>query len=545
MTMSILAESAIRITVLALGVAVVLRLLRIRAPHLAHHAWTAVLALMLVLPATVAWGPKFETPLFGSVPTVGHLLTAATGDAGAAAPGAARSTVLPSDRTAKPIAWEGVAVTVYAAGVVVLLVQLARGAWRLRTIRRTVVVERGLLTHPACVTPIAVGILDASVILPSDWTDWDETDASAILAHELEHVRRADPLIVAVALLNRAIFWFHPLAWWLPRELSRLAEQACDAAVISQGHDRDVYASCLLRFACRARDAGGRVLPMATAMSGAGLQARLRLLAGPPASSSPARLVSLAGVCAALAAVCAAVAPAAATVQGPGLARAGQMPWPVVSSAHFEVFHAGLPADRVGGAIRDAEAAYQQLSADFVYDIAWRVPIILVTGDRDLPIDATGGNTLALLSGAPARRHVILSLESLDRRAGIAVHELTHQFAFEMMPRTSRVSPLLIEGLAEHQRGAWQSDDLRQTRAAAAAGAIPPVALIDGSGRHWAHAMFDYVSTAHGVEGVRQLVFGLGARETLAAAVPVALGVTLDQFDRNFRDYVISRFGQR
>ena len=36
-----------------------------------------------------------------------------------------------------------------------------------------------------------------------------------VLAHEGEHARQRDPLIVALALLNRAVFWFHPLAWWL------------------------------------------------------------------------------------------------------------------------------------------------------------------------------------------------------------------------------------------------------------------------------------------------------------------------------------------
>ncbi len=44
-----------------------------------------------------------------------------------------------------------------------------------------------------------------------------------------------------VALLNRAIFWFHPLAWWLERRLSALAEEACDDAVLKQGQDPVQY----------------------------------------------------------------------------------------------------------------------------------------------------------------------------------------------------------------------------------------------------------------------------------------------------------------
>ena len=37
----------------------------------------------------------------------------------------------------------------------------------------------------------------------------------AILAHELCHVRRHDNLATAVHMAVEAVFWFHPLVWWL------------------------------------------------------------------------------------------------------------------------------------------------------------------------------------------------------------------------------------------------------------------------------------------------------------------------------------------
>jgi hypothetical protein len=43
---------------MALGTAFVLRLLRIRSTTPKHAAWTAVLAVMLLMPAWTAWGPK-------------------------------------------------------------------------------------------------------------------------------------------------------------------------------------------------------------------------------------------------------------------------------------------------------------------------------------------------------------------------------------------------------------------------------------------------------------------------------------------------------
>jgi len=51
-----------------------------------------------------------------------------------------------------------------------------------------------------------------------------------------------------------------------------------------------------------------------------------------------------------------------------------------------------------------------------------------------------------------------------------------------------------VEGLAEHQRGAWGADALRLIRVDASAGAIPSVANLDTTDRHWAHAVFDFAA---------------------------------------------------
>jgi beta-lactamase regulating signal transducer with metallopeptidase domain len=538
MTMDILAESAVRITVLALGVAVVLRGLRVRSPRLEHGAWTAVVAVMLALPAVVAWGPAIEIPILTAAPAVEPFFAPLADRVDLVDPARPPLVRATAARASGPITWTAIVIAIYLAGAVILLARVLAGAWRVRALRRTAVDELGHLVHSACVTPVTVGVLSPAVILPPDWVSWDHAELSAVLAHEEEHVRRRDPLVMALALLNRAIFWFHPLAWWLPRELSRLSEQACDAAVVSRGHDGDVYASCLLRFARRAAEAGGRVMPMAAAMSGAGLRQRLRLLAGLPAPLSRARRLAAIGACAALAVACAAAVPVEAQ-------RRALMPGRLTSE-HFEIFHPGLPLVRVDGALRDAEAAYRQLAASLRYEIAWSIPIILVEHDGDLPTNAADASDLALRSGAPNRRRVVLSLESLDRRMGIMVHELTHQFAFEILPATSRSAPLLIEGLAEYQRGAWREDDLLLTASAVAAGQVPSVATLESNGRNWAHAVFDYVAAEQGgTDGVLRLLFALRSQTTMAQAVPAAFGITLDQFDQGFRDYVEIRFRLR
>lgn len=61
----------------------------------------------------------------------------------------------------------------------------------------------------------------------------DDAHIEAVLAHELAHVRRRDNLTAALHMLVEAVFWFHPLAWWMERQMVREREQACDEAVVA------------------------------------------------------------------------------------------------------------------------------------------------------------------------------------------------------------------------------------------------------------------------------------------------------------------------
>ena len=538
--MDLLVESAIRITVLGIGVALMLRALRIRSPRVVHRAWTALLFVMLLLPLSVASGLKLAVPVLPSPAALILLAPVSETVAPTASTGVRMITAAAADGPLAEMTWSAVAVTMYAAGVGLLLVRLAIGIRRARVIRREARLINGRLTHPSCVTPMTVGILAPVVILPSDWATLSEAELLAIVAHEEEHVRRRDPLVACIALLNRAIFWFHPLAWWLQRKIAGLSEQACDAVVIARGHDAVVYSECLVRFARRTTSARGRIAPMATAISGAGLRERIDKLAEPlPAAPSRARLACTAAAGVALLVVCAGAAPAAAPAQVIQLAPASQAAWPLYTSEHFEIVHDHLSDDRVSEAVHDLEAAYAHVSAALKHDIPRLVRVRLVRRDRDAP------HSFVAATPRPVEQQIVLSMESLDRRNNLEVHELTHLFAFEIIPATSRVAPVLVEGLAEHQRGAWNATDLSLMRAAASASAIPPLSVLVNTDRHWAHAVFDFVAAHYGDEGVRRLLFALRAHETLPPAVPMAFGITFDQFQEEFHAYVVDTFSQR
>ena len=78
----------------------------------------------------------------------------------------------------------------------------------------------------------------------------DDQHIEAILAHELMHVRRRDNLTAALHMLVEAVFWFHPLVWWMERGMVEERERACDEAVVELGGTPEAYAESLLK-TCR------------------------------------------------------------------------------------------------------------------------------------------------------------------------------------------------------------------------------------------------------------------------------------------------------
>jgi len=110
---------------------------------------------------------------------------------------------------------------------------------------------------------------------------WDEGRISSVLVHEQEHVRRYDTIVEWLTLVNRSIFWFHPLSWWLRRHLTVLAEQACDEAVIANGSDPESYAELLLDMARSVNQKGILYPNWGSSIQGGALMKRIQnILAG-------------------------------------------------------------------------------------------------------------------------------------------------------------------------------------------------------------------------------------------------------------------------
>ncbi|MGC9945957.1 MAG: M56 and DUF3738 domain-containing protein [Bryobacteraceae bacterium] len=105
-----------------------------------------------------------------------------------------------------------------------------------------------VLSSPAMLEPGVFGIVRPVLLLPEGIAErLAPAQLDAIMAHELCHVRRRDNLAAALHMAVEAIFWFHPLVWWLGARLVEERERACDEEVLRLGSQPEVYAESILK----------------------------------------------------------------------------------------------------------------------------------------------------------------------------------------------------------------------------------------------------------------------------------------------------------
>ncbi len=259
-------EFAVRAALLVGGTAIVLYFTRVKAAAAKHFVWTGVVALMLVLPLWTTWGPKASLRLLPPIAPVSA--------SGSMVPVGSIPTVRQSRRLFST--GQAVLLSVYLLGLSLLLSRLAIGTLRSRRLVRDAVLDGSVRISPSCAAPVTVGFFHPVVILPEHWRDWQQAQLEAVFAHEGEHARRRDSFVQWLALLNRALFWFHPAAWWLERTLSALAEETCDNAVLARGHNPRNYAELLIDMARSVERSGARLNVAGMTMPGGLLPQRIR-----------------------------------------------------------------------------------------------------------------------------------------------------------------------------------------------------------------------------------------------------------------------------
>jgi len=106
-----------------------------------------------------------------------------------------------------------------------------------------------LLVSDSASQPIACWLGEPCVVIPASWIAAPRDRLAWALAHEAEHIRRRDFWIWQGANVARILFWCHPLAWWLRRELRLAQDHLADAAAARQASGAVDYAEFLTQSA--------------------------------------------------------------------------------------------------------------------------------------------------------------------------------------------------------------------------------------------------------------------------------------------------------
>src|SRR6185295_8963262 len=233
--------------------------------------------------------------------------------------------------------------------------------------------------------------------------------------------------------------------------------------------------------------------------------------------------------------------------------------WHIYTTDHFEIYYYPELEHHLERVAGYAESAYQKVSADLKHDLAFKVPLILFKTHSEFEQQNVAPGAAQEGVGAfaePVRLRMVMPIDDPpDRLYGLIVHELTHQFEFDIIPQSliRRSVPLWVnEGLSDYERGQWSPMDLMTVRDAAVADIVPKMTELEGYGNtgnprliyNLGHAVFEFIEAKFGKEGIRQFLFAL--RKSVIGggedAYEEALRMKPDEFDQAFERYLKERF---
>jgi hypothetical protein len=263
---------------------------------------------------------------------------------------------------------------------------------------------------------------------------------------------------------------------------------------------------------------------------------------------------------------------ALAGVPGLALAQTGYIPyfgknqirydnfeWHTYQTEHFEIYY--YPEiephlERISGY---AESAYQHVSSELKHDLSMKLPLILFSTASEFWQQNVQPGAAQEGVGAfaePGRYRIVMPIdEPPDLLYRLIVHELTHQFQFDIIPTglIRRNMPLWVfEGMSDYMTGYWRPLDIMTVRDAAVSDIVPKMSEMQDYGGfsnprliyNLGHAAFEFMESKWGKEGVRAYVFAL-RRSVIGGsddAYQEAFQVTPEEWDQQFDRYLKERF---
>jgi uncharacterized protein (TIGR03435 family) len=258
-TIQLLAEWAVRSSVLILAGAVVLLALRVKDSSIRLAAWLALLCGSLAIPLMSVMLPSVPVTVVRQMVRPVEATVAIFDDASDAVVSTREAGATPH----VPFDWARAGLVLYFVIMVALILRIAIGLAMSRRLqagsRETE--EPGVRESDDVAAPVTLGMFRPVSVLPAEWHEWDGAKLAAVLAHERSHIARFDPAVQLLSAVHRTVLWFSPASWLLHSRIVRVAEEASDDAAVAVTRDRASYAEFLLEF-MRCEECGAGV-PMA------------------------------------------------------------------------------------------------------------------------------------------------------------------------------------------------------------------------------------------------------------------------------------------
>ncbi len=129
--------------------------------------------------------------------------------------------------------------------------------------------------------PLVVGWFRPVILMPATlFTGLPAKQVELLLAHELAHIKRLDPLVNLFQVLVETLLFFHPVVWWLSRRIREERELCCDDFAVELCGGRADYAQALLQLA----ESTLRSPALALSARGGTLRHRINRVLGVPAT---------------------------------------------------------------------------------------------------------------------------------------------------------------------------------------------------------------------------------------------------------------------
>ncbi|HTV82152.1 MAG TPA: GWxTD domain-containing protein [Acidobacteriaceae bacterium] len=142
------------------------------------------------------------------------------------------------------------------------------------------------LLHSAQVqAPTVMGWLRPAILMPVGClAGMSAEQVEAVLAHELEHIRRNDYVVGVVQAVVETALFYHPAVWWVSRQMRREREACCDDAAVRVNGDKVAYARALTMLETR------RGVALAMSATGGNLKIRIGRMLGVQETPAMSRL---------------------------------------------------------------------------------------------------------------------------------------------------------------------------------------------------------------------------------------------------------------